>query len=242
MQISLVIPAKNEAKRLPPSLNRIIEYFAAQPREWEVIVVDNGSRDETARLVEAAARAHPQVKLLREPRPGKGAALRTGMLAAQGEVVIFSDADLSCPIEEEAKLRQALQECEVAIASRRLAESVVDKSVRRRVMSALFNWMVQALALPGIKDSQCGFKAFRREAARRLFGAGQVDGWAFDVEILFLARKAGYRIAEIPVRWVQVGGSQVHALADSLRMMRDILRFRYHWARGAYRGRLESGK
>jgi dolichyl-phosphate beta-glucosyltransferase len=237
---SVIIPAKNESSRLPPTLEKVARYFAGRGGDWELLVVDNGSRDDTPRLVEEFSRAHPQVRLLQEPAPGKGAALRTGMLAAAGELVLFSDADLSCPIEEEARLREALEKgYDVAIASRRLPGSQVEKSLRRKMMSVLFNWAVQLLALPGIKDSQCGFKLFRREAARRLFGAGAVDGWAFDVEILFLARRLGYKIREVPVSWQESEGTRVEALRDALRMLRDIVQFRLAWQRGEYKSRLE---
>jgi dolichyl-phosphate beta-glucosyltransferase len=237
---SVIIPAKNEASRLPRTLERVADYFAGRGEDWELLVVDNGSRDDTPKLVEEFSRAHPQVRLLREPTPGKGAALRTGMLAAAGELILFSDADLSCPIEEEARLREALEKgYDVAIASRRMPGSQVEKSLRRKMMSALFNWAVQMLALPGIKDSQCGFKLFRRGAAQRLFGAGKVEGFAFDVEILFLARRLGYKIREVPVRWRESEGTRVEALRDALRMLRDIVKFRLAWQRGEYKSRLE---
>jgi len=243
VELSIVIPARNEAQRLPSTLEKVERYLGGRRMEWELLVVDNGSRDETPRLVEDLARKNPRVKLIREPRPGKGAAVKAGMLAAQGEAVIFSDADLSCPIEEEGKLREALAKgYDIAIASRRLPESQVEKTLKRRIMSALFNWIVQLLALPGIRDSQCGFKAFRREAARRVFGASRVDGFAFDVEILFLALRSGGRIVEVPVRWSQSEGTRVHALRDAVRMVRDILRFRRAWTRGEYRSLLEHGK
>jgi len=239
---SLVIPAKNEAARLPATLEQVTAYFAGRGEDWELLVVDNGSRDDTPGLVENFSLTHPQVRLLREPTPGKGAALRRGMLAAAGELVLFSDADLSCPIEEEARLREALEKgYDVAIASRRMPCSQVEKSLRRKMMSALFNWAVQLLALPGIKDSQCGFKLFRREAAQRLFGASKVEGFAFDVEILFLARRLGYKIREVPVRWRESEGTRVEALPDALRMLRDIVKFRLAWRRGEYKSRLERG-
>ncbi len=235
IELSVVIPAKNEVNRLPATLEKVLRYLAGLEIEWEVIVVDNGSQDGTDRLVEEVASREPRVKLVKEARPGKGAALRTGMLQAEGEIVLFSDADLSCPIEEEKRLREALQKgYDVAIASRRLPESQVEKTLGRRLASALFNGAVQLLALPGIKDSQCGFKAFRREAARRLFGAGRIDGWAFDVEILFLARRLGLRIVEAPVRWEQAEGSRVRAFRDGASMLLDVLRMRWHWACGEY--------
>lgn len=219
-------------------MNRILEYLSARDDEWELIVVDNGSTDETSRLVQSYAARDPRIRLIDEPRPGKGVALRTGMLAAQGNIVLFSDADLSCPIEEEQKLMKVLSDgAQVAIASRRMRGSDVEKTLKRIIMSAVFNWIVQVLALPGIKDSQCGFKAFTREAAQRLFSTSQVDGWAFDVEILFIARKLGYRIVEVPVRWQEIGGSRINAVRDSLRMFRDIISFRYNILRGRY-GRL----
>jgi len=236
VQLSVVIPARNEADRLPATLQEVSRYLASLGLHWEVVVVDNASTDATVRLVEEFASNNPGVRLMREPRPGKGAALRKGVLAAQGEVVLFSDADLSCPIEEEKKLRQALEKgYDIAIASRRLPESEVERALGRRLMSTLFNCAVQLLALPGIRDSQCGFKAFRGEAAKRLFAAGKIDGFAFDVEILFLARRIGCRIAEVPVRWKQAGGTRVQALRDAARMVRDILRLRCNWRRGLYR-------
>ncbi|NIM06253.1 MAG: glycosyltransferase [Armatimonadetes bacterium] len=239
MQISVIIPTKNEAERLPATLEKVLSHLARQNMEWELIVVDNGSQDGTDRMVEEQVSGNPRLKLLREMRPGKGAAIRKGMLAAQGDIVVFSDADLSCPIEEEEKLRDALAKgYDIAIASRRLPESEVDRTPVRRVMSTLFNWVVQVLALPGIKDSQCGFKAFSREKARLLFGAGRIDGFAFDVELLFLARRMGWRIAEVPVRWHQSKGTRVDALSDAARMVRDILKLRWDWIRGKYRGRL----
>jgi len=240
--LSVIIPARNEVRRLPSTLERVERYFASLDIEWELLVVDNGSSDGTDRLVEDFAKAHPCVRLVRESRPGKGAAVRTGMLAAQGELALFSDADLSCPIEEERKLREALSAgYDVAIASRRLPGSDAERTAERKLMSLLFNWIVQIIALPGISDSQCGFKGFRREAAGRIFRAGMIDGWAFDVEILFLARHMGCRIAEIPVRWRQVGDSKIRAFGDAARMVRDMLRMRWNWARGVYRDKVEKG-
>jgi dolichyl-phosphate beta-glucosyltransferase len=228
MELSVIIPAHNEERRLPATLDRVLPYLAGLGSDWEVIVVNNNSSDGTVALVEIRAQTEPRLKLLHEPRPGKGIAVRTGMLAAEGEVVLFSDADLSCPIEEQAKLRRVLTEgYDVAIASRRLPQSQVEKSLKREMMSALFNWVIQLLALPGIKDSQCGFKAFLRVVAHDLFNRSQVDGWAFDVEILFLARKLKYRIAEVPVSWHEVGGSHINPVRDSLRMVRDIIKFRW---------------
>jgi len=243
MDISVVIPAYNEAERLPPTLQKVVPYLEKLGMDWELLVVDNNSTDNTADIIKHFAEKQPRVKLIFQAEPGKGAALHKGMLAAQGDIVLFSDADLSCPIEEEVKLREALYNgYDVAIASRRLKDSIVDKSLKREAMSALFNWMVQLLALPGIRDSQCGFKAFKADVNKRLFAAGLVTGWAFDVEILFLARKCGYRIAELPVRWVQVEGSKVSAIKDAICMAIDIIKFRIKWMKGAYKEALGSDK
>ena len=237
--LSIIIPAHNEEERIGPTLERVAAYLAGQPYDSEVIVVDDVSADRTGEVVDALAAGHPTFRRLRrDANPGKGAAVRDGMLAARGEYRLFSDADLSTPIEETAKLLAACEgEYHVAIASRALPESnlAVRQPWFRETMGRTFNLMVQVGAVWGIKDTQCGFKCFRAAVAEELFSRMTITGFAFDVEILYLARKRGYRIAEIPVTWINSPKSRVSPIRDSLRMMRDLLRIRWRSLRGAYR-------
>jgi dolichyl-phosphate beta-glucosyltransferase len=231
--LSVVIPAYNEERRLPPTLARIKEYLANMAYSSEIIVVDNNSRDRTA---EAARRAG--VALLHEPKQGKGAAVRTGMLAAGGEYVLFSDADLSTPIDEVELLFAALRlGHDIAIASRALPGSnlSVRQSWHRRLVGRAGNLLVRLLAVHGIADTQCGFKLFPREVARRLFGAQLMAGIAFDMEILFLAQRLKLRIAEVPVTWRDDPDTRISRVWGSLDAVKDLLRIRLNWALGRYR-------
>jgi dolichyl-phosphate beta-glucosyltransferase len=236
--LSVIIPAYNEAARIPETLRRVGDFLDDRGGLCEVIVVDDGSADGTA---EAAARARPDDPRLRVlplgKNQGKGAAVRAGMQAAAGERLLFSDADLSTPIEDLRLLEAVLAGgADVAIGSRALEDSRVEvrQPWYRQTMGKTFNLFVQLLALPGIRDSQCGFKLFRREAARRVFRAQRLPGFSFDVEILFLARKLGYRVEEVPVRWINSPASRVHPVLDSARMLRDLFRIRWNWLRGRY--------
>jgi glycosyltransferase involved in cell wall biosynthesis len=228
--LSVVIPAYNEVARLEPTLHRVIDYCRALQPEFEVLVVDDGSTDDTAGLVERLATAEPRVRLLAlGANRGKGAAVRTGVLEARGREILFSDADLATPIEELGKLRAHLTNgCDIAIGSR--AAPGADIRVRqhpvRELMGRSFNLMVRLAALGGIRDTQCGFKLFRRDAARDLFGRARLDGFAFDVEILWLAR-GRYQVAEVPVVWSHVDDSKVSPGGDAARMFVDLLRIRW---------------
>lgn len=237
--LSVIVPAHNEEERIGPTLERVAAYLAGQPYDAEVIVVDDVSADRTGEVVDAFAGAHPLVRRLRrDANPGKGAAVREGMLAAKGDYRLFSDADLSTPIEETARLLAACEgDHEVAVASRALPGSnlAVRQPWFREMMGRTFNLMVQAGAVWGIHDTQCGFKCFRGAAAEELFGRMTITGFAFDVEVLFLAHKRGYRIAEIPVTWINSPSSKVSPIRDSLRMMRDLVRIRWRSLRGVYR-------
>jgi dolichyl-phosphate beta-glucosyltransferase len=227
--LSLVVPAYNEADRLPPSLARMREYLDASAEEYEVIVVDDGSRDGTSAAVEHAAVSWPQLQLLRlERNRGKGAALRAGMLAARGDHRAFSDADLSTPLEELAKLRSRLQgECQVAIASRAGGADIeVHQPLRRELMGKTYNVLLRMLVLPGIHDSQCGFKVFTDTAAIACFEPLQTPRFGFDAEVLLRARRRGWRIAEVPVRWRHVEASRVGPLRDASRMLLDLILLR----------------
>jgi len=230
--LSVVIPAYNEEQRLGPTLARVREYLAAQSYEVEVIVVDNASADRTMEVAREGG-----AEVMREPRRGKGAAVQTGMLAARGEYVLFSDADLSTPIEEVEPLLEALSKgFSVAIASRALPESKlpVRQPWYRELVGRLGNVLVRLLAVRGISDTQCGFKLFPREVAARLFGAQRMTGIAFDMEVLFLAQRLGMKIAEVPVTWIDSPDTRISRVRDSLDAVKDLVRIRLNWMRGRY--------
>jgi dolichyl-phosphate beta-glucosyltransferase len=225
---SVVIPAFNEALRLPPFLEKVVGYFEGRDEPYEVIVVDDGSTDGTAELVEA--RRHPTVAVLRlRPNAGKGAAVRAGMLAARGAYRLFADADGATPIEELKRLEPLLVAgADVVIGSRVLVDPGVSVATRAHRVAAgrLFNWMVARMGLRGIADSQCGFKAFTAPAAARLFEALATRGFGFDVELLLLARATSCRIAEVPVNWADQAGSKVGVLRHGPGMFWQILQAR----------------
>lgn len=230
--LTIVIPAYNEARRLPPSLERIVAWVRTHPElAVDVLLVDDGSTDGTAEAARQAVGDRLPLTILRnEPNRGKGYSVRRGMLAAQGAVALFSDADLSTPIEEADRLLAAINDgADIAIGSRGLRESniKVHQPWWRESAGRLFGVLTRLVALPGIRDSQCGFKAFRREAAQAVFSRQSLDGWAFDVELLVIARKLGYRIVEVPVHWENSPDSKVQMLRDGPGMLRDLLRVRW---------------
>ncbi len=236
--LSIIIPAYNEESRLPRTLDLIRSYAAAKSFSAEALVVDDGSGDGTAAAVERAAEDWPGVRLLRNPgNRGKGYSVRNGMLHAAGNVALFSDADLSAPIEEADKLLEALEAGhDVAIGSRGLRPELiaVRQSSLRETAGKTFNLLVRTLVGLPFHDTQCGFKAFRREAARAIFSRQQIDGFGFDVEALYLANKLGYRAVEVPVRWSHVEGTKVSMFGDSARMFADLLRIRWLDLQGKY--------
>lgn len=227
--LSVVVPTYNEEARIGPTVRRIVEYCSAAEPEFELIVVDDGSTDRTVEVVHEAAAGNPRVRVIELGRNcGKGAAVRAGMLGSYGAQVLFSDADLATPIEEVVKLQAALAAGhEVAVASRGLPDSQIEirQHPMRELMGRTFNLMVRALALGGIRDTQCGFKLFTRAATDDLFTRASIDGFAFDVEILWLARHR-YRIAEIPVVWRHIEESKVSPGGDAARMFLDLVRIR----------------
>lgn len=246
--LAVVIPAYNEARRLPGTLRSVLAYLRAQPFEWELIVVDDGSDDETAVLAEQIAAEHPQMIVVRNDHRGKGFAVRTGMLAARASYVLFSDADLAVPMDEWPKLRRALDGgADIAIGSREgLGAQRLGEPWHRHLMGRIFNMLVRLIAVGGIQDTQCGFKAFTNAATQDLFRALRLYGddspvvqgaavTAFDVEVLYLAERRGYTIKEVPVLWRYGEETKVSALRDSWRNLRDILRVRINALRGAYR-------
>lgn len=223
--LSVVIPAYDEERRLPGTLRTVVEHLRDRGRPFEVVVADDGSRDGTA---DVAGRAGPEVRVLRLPHRGKGAAVRTGVLAASGELVLVTDADLSTPIDELDRLVAAMERCEVVIGSRNVAGArvAVPQRLDRRLMGRAFNLLVRALLLPGLRDTQCGVKLFCRDAALAVFERCRSDGFAFDVEALALARRLGYRIAEVPVEWHNSPDSRVRPLLDVPRMFWELLTIR----------------
>lgn len=245
--VSVVIPAYNEERRLPQTLMRVSEYLATQTYPSEILVVDDGSSDNTTGVVEAFAVEHPTVKLIKNDHRGKGYTVRTGMLAAQGHIVLFSDADLSTPIEELEKLLPWFERgYDIVIGSREGAgANRIKEPFYRHIMGRVFNFIVQLLTVRGIEDTQCGFKAFRDEVAQDVFSrmllygdnAQKVSGGmvtAFDVEALFIGYKSGYRIKEVPVQWRYGTETKVNPLKDSYRNFRDVLLVRWNDMRGLY--------
>lgn len=243
----MVVPAYNEEHRLPATVYKITSFLHGKDYSAQIVVVDDGSTDGTALQVEHLAAQNPMLRLVRNQHQGKAFTVRTGMLAADGEYVLFTDADGATPIEETDKLLPRLIEgYDVVIASREgLGALRHGEPWFRHLMGRVFNFIVRLLAVPGIQDTQCGFKAFRQAAARDLFGhmqlyregARTVRGamlTGFDVEILFLARKWGYRIAEVPVLWFYGADSKISPLKDSWRNLTDVLRVRWNDLRGRY--------
>jgi len=233
VDVSIVIPAYNEEERIGSTLVEIIRYFKNKGVRFEVIVVDDGSSDRTAEIAgqKLAGTAH---QILKNPsNQGKGYSVRRGVLASQGDLVLFVDSDLSTPIEDFEKLELVLRRgCDVAIGSRALATSDVQihQNVLRETMGKTFNVMARLFSFRGIHDSQCGFKIFKREPAKTLFERQKITSFCFDAEILFLAQKMGYRVQEIGVRWRNSPKSKVHIFLDPLKMFWDLLRIQWlHW-------------
>jgi dolichyl-phosphate beta-glucosyltransferase len=228
----VVIPAYNEGQRLPPTLEKIQRHLAGRPHE--IVVVDDGSRDDTVARAAAAG-----VTVLRnDGNRGKGYSVRRGMLQARGDRRLMTDADLSTPIEELGRLMKKMDEgYDVVIASRALPDSNVEvrQPWYRENSGRLFNFCVRVLALPGLQDTQCGFKLFRAEAAEEAFAPARLDGFSFDVEALFIAHRRGYRIAEVPVTWRNDEASRVDAFKGAVAFL-DLVRIRWNDWRGAYDG------
>jgi glycosyltransferase involved in cell wall biosynthesis len=235
---SIVIPAYNESARLPATLASVLAYVHAQGWDAEVIVVNDGSRDNTADIVREFAAKDSILRLVENPgNRGKGYSVRNGMLSARGRVVLFSDADLSSPIEEAPKLFQALEHgADIAIGSRWLrAETQTQRQpVYRQIFGRVFNLLLRLTLGLNYKDTQCGFKAFKQRAAQTVFPLQKIDRWGFDPEILFLARRFGFKVQEVSVAWGHSGGTRINPLTDGTRMFLEMLRIRWYALTGKY--------
>jgi glycosyltransferase involved in cell wall biosynthesis len=228
LSISIVIPAFNEEHRIAATLEQLLEHLSQRPWDWEIRIIDDGSTDRTAALAGAFAADEPRVVVQREPHHGKGRAVKVGMLAARGDYRFLCDADLSMPISEiKWFLPPLAPDYDVAVGSREgLRARRIGEPVYRHWIGRLFNVGVQRLVLPGVEDSQCGFKMFTAAAARAVFPRVTVEGWAFDVEVLALARALGLRVVEVPIEWHYRADSRLSIPRDGLQMLYDLWRIR----------------
>ena len=238
LSYSIVIPAYNEGSRLGATLERVLAYVSQQGEETEVIVVNDGSRDNTADIVRQFAASNPVLRLVENPgNRGKGFSVRNGILNARARVVIFSDADLSSPIEELPKLLKPLKEgADIAIGSRWLQSNLQTQRqpLHRQLFGRIFNLLLRTTLGLQFKDTQCGFKAFTAEAAQTIFPLQHIERWGFDPEILFLARKFGFKVREVPIAWGHSGGTRINPLVDGSRMFMEMLRIRWYDLAGKY--------
>jgi len=234
LHLSVVGPAYNEERRLPPTLIDMIDFLEGRGDRYEIIVVNDGSTDRTSEMVKKMQRLTPRVVLIEQPRNGgKGLAVRSGMLAARGEWVLMADADGATPFHEIIRLERALAAgADVAIGSRALysKETAIKTSFHRKAMGRIFNGLVNMLLVPGIADTQCGFKIFTNQSAQFLFERLRSERFSFDVELLLIASKAGMKIQEVPVNWHNVPDSKISLIKDSLMMFLDVIKFRF-WHR-----------
>jgi dolichyl-phosphate beta-glucosyltransferase len=239
LDLSIVIPAFNEERRLPKAIERIGSYLSARPLQAEILVVDDGSSDATPKLIESYREKFPGLRLIANGRNrGKGFSVRHGMLEARGEIALFTDADLSTPIEEADKLLAALREngFDAAIGSRALDRSLIEvhQSAFREWAGTFFNRLVRQITGIEFSDTQCGFKAFRRERTRIIFEQQRIERFGFDPEILFLAKRHGLRVSEIPVRWSHDAATKVNVIEDGIRMFLELPVIRWNSLRGYY--------
>jgi glycosyltransferase involved in cell wall biosynthesis len=234
--LSIIIPAFNEERRLPLTLEQAFNFLQAQPYSYEVLVVENGSSDGTYQVAQGFAATHPLFRVLRAPARGKGLAVKQGMLEARGAYLFMCDADLSMPIVEVNRfLPPALPDFDVAIASREATGAVrYGEPFYRHLGGRVINLVIRLLALPGLQDTQCGFKCFRSAVAEDLFRRQTLVGWSFDVEILYIARLRGYRIIEMPIPWYFKAESKLSVFRDAIKMGLDILAVRRNARRGLY--------
>lgn len=234
--LSIVIPAHNEAQRLPPSLDKIDAFLKTQPFSAEVVVVENGSHDGTFEIAQAYAETHPYVRVMKVDTRGKGLAVKAGMLASHGEFRFICDADLSMPIEEVTRFLPPHSDgYDILIATREgKGARRIDEPEYRHFMGRVNNWIIRLTAVRGFDDTQCGFKMFAQHAAEDLFSVQQMAGIGFDVELLFVAKRRRYRIKEVPITWYFDPDSRMRLVQDSLNMLREIWHIRQNWRKGLY--------
>jgi dolichyl-phosphate beta-glucosyltransferase len=237
--LSIIIPAHNEEQRLLYTLEQVVRFLEVQPYSSEILVVENASQDRTYEIAcdfAADYRGPVKVHVLQEARIGKGMAVKLGMLSASGDYRFMCDADLSMPIEQLNRFLPPIQKnVDIAIASREAPGAVrYNEPVYRHLVGRIFNTLIRLLALPGLQDTQCGFKCFRASVAEDLFRHQTLAGWSFDVEVLYIAQMRGYRIAELPVPWYYHSNSKISVLRDSLQMALDLLVIRSNGRQGVY--------
>jgi glycosyltransferase involved in cell wall biosynthesis len=234
--LSLIIPAYNEEKRLSQTLEQTARFLQTQDYTYEVILVENGSTDQTFELAQEFSAKQASFRVFHLDKNGKGRAVRHGMLAARGQFRFMCDADLSMPIEELSQfLPPNFPDTDIVIASREAPGAVrYNEPDHRHIGGRLINWVIRLLALPGIQDTQCGFKNFRADVAEDLFSCQLMDGWSFDIELLYIAKSRGYKIKELPIPWYYSEQSHVSPVKDALRMIWDIFKIRLNARRGAY--------
>lgn len=238
LRYSIVIPAFNEGARIRKTLEKISAWTEQGQRSVEVVVVNDGSTDATSEIIRNYAAGHPAVRLIENPgNRGKGYSVRNGMLHAQGDLLLFSDADLSSPITEADKLFAAIGEgADIAIGSRWLRPELQTQRQppHRQLFGRIFNLLLRVVLGLNFKDTQCGFKSFTRHAADMIFPLQNVERWGFDPELLYVAKQFGFRVAEVPVVWSHREGTHIHPLRDGLRMFRDVLKIRWNAFSGKY--------
>ena len=233
--LSIVIPARNEATRLPRALGQVFAFLTKQTYSYEVLVVENGSQDRTLEIAREFTKNFPGLRILHEDLPGKGRAVRHGMLEANGNYRLIADADFSMPVDQINRFLPPACTCDIAIASREALGAIrYNEPGFRHLTGRIYNFLIRSLVLPGLQDTQCGFKCFRASVAKDIFPRQTLTGWSFDVELLAIARHFHYSIVEIGIPWYYNPGSKINILHDSSRMFLALLQIRRNLRRGVY--------
>ncbi|MHC1773043.1 MAG: dolichyl-phosphate beta-glucosyltransferase [Flexilinea sp.] len=235
--LSIILPAYNEEERLPECMEKVAQFVADQKFPVEVLIIENGSRDNTLELAKKFTEEFSWLRVFKEDKPGKGRAVRRGMLESRGQYRFFADVDFSMPIEEISHfLPPFLSGYDIAIGSREGKGAIrYNEPAFRHITGRVFNWVVRIMAVHGVQDTQCGFKCFSAEAATKLFSVQLLDGWAFDAEVLFIAQHYGFKILEVPVRWYYDGHSKISVIRDSWKMFKELLQIRKNYYSGCYK-------